>query len=315
MNFVPKEIGEKVSPEIIDKYLNIPSIGIGEIKEVYAEVIRLDSKFTVNGNPYISFKFKDVNGRVISASMFDSTFESDVIEMISRLKKVYCLVKYEAVCLKSTVHLQVKEIKILDNDEVTSELSYAFTPEFKDTQKYLEKIRNTNFGEYQNIFEQLIKSNILKTIEKMSFDEFGNAKIGAMSRVISNVLERVESSELSTKYLTKIVALYSIVFYCITKPVCSLGINNGTVNALRKLGAQLDVFRTGIPGELTEKFCEEVERVICNFYNVETMNSTTSEAIRLIIKNEKELSDLVSLSYSVPKGYMINYKGDRLVNK
>lgn len=315
MNFVKKEIGDRVSPEIIDKYLNIPNIGIGEIKEVYAEIIRIDSKFTVNGNPYISLKLKDVNGRIVSASMFDATFETETIERIGRLKKVYCLIKYEAVCLRSNVHLQVKSITILDSEEITSELVYSFTPEFKDTQKFLEKIRNHTFGEYQNIFELLLQVNILKSLGEISFEEFGNAKIGAMSKTVANVLDRIEASDLSTKYLTKIVALYSIVFYCNSKQVCTLGTNNNTVDALRNLGTQLDVFKSKMPTELTLRFCEEVERVICNFYEVNVVNSTTSEAIKLILKNEKELSELVSISYSAPKGYTLSYRGDKLINK
>lgn len=315
MNFVKKEIGERVSPDIVDKYLNVPSIGIGEIKEVYAEIVRIDSKFTVNGNPYISLKLKDINGRIVSASMFDATFETETIERIGNLRKVYCLIKYEAVCIRSNVHLQVKNISILDNAEVTNELVYSFTPEFKDTELYLEKIRNHSFGEYNEIFKLLLNANIIKNLGEISFEEFGNAKIGAMSKVVSNVLDRIESSDLSTKYLTKIVALYAIVAYCNSKQLCTLGSNNHVVGALRKLGGQLDIFKTGLPGELTTRFCEEVERVICNFYEVPTTNSVTSEAIKLIIKNEKELSDLVSLSYSAPKGYVVSYKGDRILNK
>lgn len=315
MNFVKKEIGERVSPEIVGKYLNVPRIEIGEIKEVYAEIVRIDSKFTVNGNPYISLKLKDINGRIVSASMFDATFSTETIEKLGKLKRVYCLIKYEGVCFKSNVHLQVKQITILDSEEITNELVYSFTPEFKETSLYLERIRNNSFGEYQNIFNALMSINILKSIGEISFDEYGNGKIGAMSKVISNVLDRIESSDLSTKYLTKIVALYSIVFYCNNKQVCTLGSINHVANSLRKLATNLDVFRTSVSGELTERFCEEVERVVCNFYEVPVINSTSSEAIKLILKSEKELSDLVSISYSAPKGYVVSYKGSRIMNK
>jgi hypothetical protein len=122
-------------------------------------------------------------------------------------------------------------------------------------------------------------------------------------------------SELSNKYLTKVVALYSIVFYCNNKKVCSLGNSNHVVDALRKLGSNLDVFKSNLPSELTNRFCEEVERVICNFYEVPTTNSISSEAIKIMLKNEKELSELVSISYSAPKGYVVSYKGDKIVNK
>lgn len=315
MQFVKKEIGEKVSPEIINKYLNIPQIGIGEIKEVYAEIVRIDSKFTVNKNPYISFKLKDINGRIISASMFDSTLDTSTIEVIGKLKKVYCLLKYEAVCLGSTVHLQVKNVTILDSKEITDELVLAFTPEYKDTQLYIDRIENHVFGEYSSIFELLNNANILKSLASISFEEFGNAKIGAMSRVVSNVLDRIQDSEITDRYLTKIVALYSIVFYCNSKELCTLGTTNNVVNTLRKLGSQLDVFKTSLPGELTNKFCEEVERVLCDLYEVPIVSSTTSEAIRIMLKNEKELSDLINVSHSAPKGYVLNHHGRRMVNR
>lgn len=315
MEFVKKEIGEKVSPEIVGKYLNIPQIGIGEIKEVYAEIVRIDSKFTVNKNPYISLKLKDINGRIVSASMFDATFDTQTLEVIGKLKKVYCQLKYEAICLGSNVHLQVKNIVILDSSEITNELVLAFTPEFKDTQVYLDKIRNHSFGEYQGIFKLLLQVDILKSVAGISFEEFGNAKIGAMSQVIANVLDRIENSELSTKYLSKITALYSIVYYCNSKQLCTLGTTNNVVSALRNLGSQLDVFKTSLPGELTARFCEEVERVICDLYEVPVVASTTSEAIRLILKSEKEISDLVNISYSAPKGYILNHKGKKLVNR
>lgn len=315
MEFVRKEVGEKVSPEIVSKYLNIPQIGIGEIKTVYAEIVRIESKFTVNKSPFISLKLKDINGRIISASMFDATFDTETIEKIGRLKKVYCQLKYEAVCLGSTVHLQVKEIVILDSEEVTNELVLAFTPEYKDTQKYLDVIVNHSFGEYQEIFKLLLRASVLKSLESLSFDEFGNAKIGAMSRVVASVLDRIETSELSTKYLSKIVALYSIVYYCNSKQVCTLGTTNTVVHALRNLGSQLDVIKTSLPGELTNRFCEEVERVVCDFYEVPVVASTTSEAIRLIVKGEKEMSELVNISYSAPRGYTLSYKNRKLVNR
>lgn len=315
MNFVKKEIGDRVSPEIVSRYLNLPMIEIGEIKTVYAEIVRLDSKQSVNGNPYISIKFKDINGRVVAGSMFDKTFSAEAMERIHSLQKIYAEVKYEAICFRGNVHLQIKDVVVLDDSQITSEMISSFTPVFKDTDKYLNEIENIGFGEYNSIYELLTRVGLLDKIRNLSFDEFHDAKIGAMSKVFADSLKHLNTLALPEVNLTKISLLYGLFCYATSKPKCALGMNNAILKSLQKLAGMLDVISTQIPGELTTKFCEEVERVVCTLYRVPCTKSVSSVTIEKVLKNYEELNELTVLSKVSAKGYLISYGKENIYNR
>ena len=314
MKFIKEELSERISPDVVNEYLNIPNICIGEVKEVYAEVVRVDSKFTKDGNPFISFTLKDINGRVVSASMFDKTLDTETMNAIRTFRKVYAHVKYEAICFKSRVHLQVKVITILDSASVSEELAMAFTPIFKEREDYVDKIKEHSFGEYAEIYNLLVNSGIFDSLSNISFEEFGSAKIGAISRTVYNILERIDSSDLPNKYLGKIVALYSLIFYATSKPILSIGTDQGIVKSITKLSSQFNIFKQRVPSPLTDTFCEEVERVVLKLFGIKTSQSITSLSVVMLLENEKQLYELSSLSYSSPKGFLSQYKGESVIN-
>lgn len=314
-----EELGERIDPAILDKYLNIPTLAVGKIEVKYAEIIRLNTKLTVDSNPYLAMTFRDVNGRVIYGSFFDHTLSTQDLLKISTLKRIYAEIKYEPQLYRGNLHLTIKSLNILQDSEVSSELADAFTPLFKDADKLYDKIVSTDFGRYSTIMNHtLIKSGMFNILKQLSLEEYGSAKIGSITELISNTFDELDKFAVDAD-LAKSVFLYVITLYAATRPVSYFKVKSEVTTTIVQFDTHMKSLRFNL-GEVhahtptTSLFIEECERLLLQILGVETTGSVTSSIILKLLKTQKDIAKLKSVANSTQKGAILQVEGKAIFN-
>ena len=314
-----EELGERIDPAILDKYLNIPALAVGKIEVKYAEIIRLNTKLTVDSNPYLAMTFRDVNGRVIYGSFFDHTLSTQDLLKISTLKRIYAEIKYEPQLYRGNLHLTIKSLNILQDSEVSSELADAFTPLFKDADKLYDKIVSTDFGRYSTIMNHtLIKSGMFNILKQLSLEEYGSAKIGSITELISNTFDELDKFAVDAD-LAKSVFLYVITLYAATRPVSYFKVKSEVTTTIVQFDTHMKSLRFNL-GEVhahtptTSLFIEECERLLLQILGVETTGSVTSSIILKLLKTQKDIAKLKSVANSTQKGAILQVEGKAIFN-
>lgn len=313
-----EEVGTRVDPAILDKYLNIPGLAVGKIEVKYAEIIRLTSKLTIDGNPYLAMTFRDVNGRVIYGSCFNQTLGTQEMLRISSLKKIYASIKYEAELYKGNLHLNIKEMTILQDSDISSELADAFTPLFKDTETLFQKIVGSDFGRFSYIMNNvLIKSGMFNILKSLALEEYGSAKIGSITELISNTFDELDKFS-PDPALSKSVFLYVITLYAATRPVSSFRVKSEVTLTIVQFDQHMKSLKANLgeihPKANTSLFIEECERLLLQILGVETTGSVTSSIIQKLLKTQKDIARLKSVSYSTQKGAILQVDGKAIFN-
>ena len=314
-----EELGERIDPAILDKYLNIPGLAVGKIEQKYVEIIRLNTKLTVDSNPYLAMTFRDINGRVIYGSFFNHTISTPDLMKISTLKRIYASVKFEPQLYKGNLHLNIKSLDILQDSEISSELADAFTPLYKDTDKLYEKIINTDFGRYSNIMSNiLIKSGMFTVLKQLSLEEYGSAKLGSITELISNTFDELDKFAVDSE-LAKAVFLYVITLYAATRPVSYFKVKSEVTTTIVQFDKHMRSLKINL-GEVhantptTSLFVEECERLLLQILGVETTGSITSLVILKLLKTQKDIAKLKSVANSTQKGSILQVEGKAIFN-
>lgn len=213
-----------------------------------ALVVNATYKIDVSDRPYLSFKLRDCNGRLVSAKMDDIADVQECMVIANKLIGHVCRLTFSTSSYKSSLFLDIHSIDISDNKDLTES---TFVGTVADIDGKLLQVQNRIYGVPNPTYVKLvdiIKANSMLSVLAKRYNENYGYKCGssidylAKAIKIYDILLTEDESNLAT-LLSTIICYYDTTNKLDMDVVT---INNGLYASITKCSLLLRLFNDDI---------------------------------------------------------------------